>query len=103
MPSLLGRELFRSKISAYTATTFESRIIFLHDVEVCLERMNGFDREIVARVVLQEHDHEGAARLLGCDRKTIERRLPELLDELTEAFLRAELLERLPESKEEAV
>lgn len=103
VPSLLGRELFRSKISAYTATTFESRIIFLHDVEVCLERMNGFDREIVARVVLQEHDHEGAARLLGCDRKTIERRLPELLDELTEAFLRAELLERLPESKEEAV
>lgn len=103
VPSLLGRELFRSKISAYTATTFESRIIFLHDVETCLDRMGGFDRKIIARVVLQEHDHEHAARILGCDRKTIERRLPEVLDELTEAFLRAELLEKLPETKEEAV
>lgn len=103
VPSLLGRELFRARITAYTATTFEERVIFLHDVEGCLERLKGFDRQIVARVVLQEHDHDAAARILQCDRKTIERRLPELIDELTEAFLRAELLEKLPETKENAL
>ncbi|HZW94293.1 MAG TPA: hypothetical protein VFF64_15180 [Candidatus Eremiobacteraceae bacterium] len=27
VPSLLGRELFRAKISAYTSTTFEARVI----------------------------------------------------------------------------
>ncbi len=100
VPSLLGRELFRSRITAYTATTFEERVIFLHDMEGCLERLKGFDRQIVARVVLQEYDHDAAARILQCDRKTIERRLPELIDTLTEEFLRAELLERLPETKE---
>ena len=100
VPSLLGRELFRSRITAYTATTFEERVIFLHDMEGCLERLQGFDRQIVARVVLQEYDHDAAARILQCDRKTIERRLPELIDTLTGAFLRAELLERLPETKE---
>lgn len=101
VPSLLGRELFRTKLSSYSATTFEARVIFLHDVELCLERLKSFDRQIIARVVLQEHDHEAAARLLQCDRKTIERRLPELIDELSDAFLKAELLERLPETEEE--
>jgi DNA-directed RNA polymerase specialized sigma24 family protein len=103
VPSLLGRELFRARISAYSATTFEERVIFLHDIEACLDRLKGFDRQIIARIVLQEYDHEAAARILQCDRKTIERRLPELIDELTEAFLKAELLERLPESKDEAL
>lgn len=101
LPSLLGRELFRAKISAYTATTFEARVIFLHDTERCLSRLKGFDGQIIARIVLQEYDHDAAARILQCDRKTIERRLPELIDELSEAFLKADLLERLPETGEE--
>lgn len=103
VPSLLGRELFRAKLTAYSATTFEARVIFLHDVERCLERLGSFDRQIIARVVLQEYDHEAAARLLQCDRKTIERRLPELIDELSDTFLKTELLERLPESAEESL
>lgn len=103
LPSLLGRELFRAKITAYTATTFESRVIFLHDMERCLDRLQDFDRQIVARLCLQEYDHETAARILHCDRKTIERRLPDLMDELSEAFLKAELLDRLPETNEEAL
>ena len=101
LPSLLGRELFRAKISAFTATTFESRVIFLHDMERCLDRLEDFDRQLVARVCLQEYDHEAAARHLHCTRKTIERRLPDLIDELSEAFLKAELLDRLPETNGE--
>jgi DNA-directed RNA polymerase specialized sigma24 family protein len=97
VPSLLGRELFRAKISAFTATTFEARVIFLHDVEKCLDRLKSFDRQLVARVLLQEYDHESAARFLQCTRKTLERRLPELIDELSESLLRSDLLERLPE------
>jgi hypothetical protein len=103
VPSLLGRELFRAKISAYTATTFESRVIFLHDMERCLDRLEDFDRQIIARVCLQQYDHDAAARILHCTRKTIERRLPDLIDELSEMFLKAELLDRLPETKEETV
>jgi hypothetical protein len=101
LPSLLGRELFRAKITAYTATTFEDRVIFIHDIERCLDNLESFDREIIARVVLQEHEHPEAARILHCTRRTIERRLPEVLDELSEAFLRAQLLEPLPEVKRE--
>jgi hypothetical protein len=100
LPSLLGRELFRAKISAFTATTFEAKVIFLHDVGKCLDRLKSFDRQVVARVLLQEYDHESAARILQCTRRTLERRLPELIDELSESFLRSDLLERLPETTE---
>jgi hypothetical protein len=99
VPSLLGRELFRAKISSYTATTFEARVIFLHDIERCLARLQEFDRQIVARVVLQEYDHDAAAKLLQCTRKTLERRLPELIDELSESLLKSDLLERIPETR----
>jgi hypothetical protein len=101
VPSLLGRELFRARITAFTATTFEARVIFLHDVEKCLDRLKNFDRQIVARVLLQEHDHESAARILQCTRKTLERRLPELIDELSESLLRSDLLERFPQASGE--
>jgi hypothetical protein len=100
VPSLLGRELFRAKISAFTAATFEAKVIFLHDIERCLGRLQSFDRQLIARVVLQEYDHEAAARILQCTRKTLERRLPELIDELSESLLKADLLERLPDTTE---
>ncbi len=103
VPSLLGRELFRARINSYTATTFEARVIFLHDVEGCLDRLQDFDRQLIARVVLQEYDHEAAAHLLQCARRTVSRRLPELIDELSGAVLKAEMLERVPETKGEMV
>jgi len=103
VPSLLGRELFRAKISAFSATTFEARVIFLHDIEKCLKKLQGFDGQLIARVVLQEYDHETAARILQCTRRTLERRLPELIDELSQDLLRLDLLDRFPESSRGAL
>jgi DNA-directed RNA polymerase specialized sigma24 family protein len=61
-------------------------------VETCLDRLGSFDREIIARVVLQEHNNRQAARMLHCTARTIERRLQEVLDDLSEAFLKAQLM-----------
>jgi hypothetical protein len=99
--SVIGREFFRAKITAYKARTFEDRVIFVHDVENCLERLAPFDQQIIARLILQEHDHEGTARLLHSSRRTIERRLPELLDELSEEFLRLRMLAPMAEVERE--
>ena len=93
--------MFRAKITTYTTTTFEDRVIFVHDVEVCLERLAPFDQKIIARIILQEYDHERAARALHCTRKTIERRLPQILDELSEVFLEVRMLVPLPGAKKE--
>jgi len=32
LPSLLGSEFFRAKVTAYTVVTFEDRVIFVHDL-----------------------------------------------------------------------
>jgi hypothetical protein len=96
LPSVLGGEMFRAKITAYTTATFEDRVIFVHDVEGCLERLAPFDQKIISRIIFQEYDHEGGARVLHCTRRTVERRLPEVLDELSEDFLRVGMLMELP-------
>ncbi len=95
LPSLLGREFFRAKVTSYTVVTFEDRVIFVHDMETCLDRLDEFSRELIARHVLQEHDRHATARLLQCNEKTVRRLTPLALDQLSEILLDMGLLERL--------
>jgi len=96
LPSIVGREFFRAKVSSYRAVTFEDRVIFVHDVEKCLERLGEWDQKLIGRVILQEYSHGEAAYMLHCCRKTLERRLLEVLDLLSESFLKAGLLVAIP-------
>ncbi len=36
-PSLLGREMFRGNVTNYSVTGFDDVVIFVHDVESCVE------------------------------------------------------------------
>jgi len=92
LPSLVGREFFRSNVTKYQVTTFEDRVIFVHDMEKCLQRLDEFSREVLGRVVLQEYEHEEAARMLGCTRMTVHRKLLEALDTLSNILLEVDLL-----------
>jgi DNA-directed RNA polymerase specialized sigma24 family protein len=87
-------------MSCYPAATFEDRVIFVSDVERCLSRLEYWDQQLIARVILQEHNQEQAAYMLHCSRKTIQRRLLEVLDLLSEDFLKAGLLAELPARRE---
>jgi|SRR5579864_8055340 len=100
LPSVLGSEFFRTTVTSYSVTTFEDRVVFAHDVEMCLRRLDHGSQQIIARVILQEHSYEAAARLLHCCRKTIQRNLWEAVDRLSEIFLELGLLARFP-SKED--
>ena len=95
LPSLLGREFFRAKVTSYTVVTFEDRVIFVHDMETCLAKLDEFSRQLIARHILQEHDRWATARLLRCNEKTIRRLTPLVLDTLSEILLDVGLLERL--------
>ncbi len=95
MPSLLGREFFRAKVTSYTVVTFEDRVIFVHDMEKCLERLDEFSRQLIARHVLQEHDQVASAKLLHCTERTVRTYIPIVLDVLSEILVDVGLLERL--------
>ena len=73
--------------------TFEDRVIFVHDMETCLNRLDDFSRRVLARIVLQEYGQEDAARLLGCTRMTVHRALMEALDKLSAILVGVGLLD----------
>jgi hypothetical protein len=95
LPSLLGREFFRAKVSAYTVVTFEDRVIFVHDMERCLEKLDEFSRQLIARHILQEHDQAATGRLLNCTERTVRTWMPIALDLLSEILVDVGLLEDL--------
>jgi hypothetical protein len=95
LPSLLGSEFFRARVTSYTMVTFEDRVIFVHDMETCLDRLDEFSRQLIARHILQEHDRCATARLLHCNEKTVRRLTPLALDQLSEILLDMGLLERI--------
>lgn len=94
LPSLLGREFFRAQVTRYTVVTFEDRVIFVHDMETCLNRLDEFSRQLIARHILQEHDQEATAKLLHCTGRTVRTYVPIALDLLSEILLDVGLLER---------
>jgi hypothetical protein len=95
LPSVLGQEFFRAKVTSYKVGTFEDRVIFVHDMERCLEKLDEFSRQLIARHILQEHDRWATARLLQCNEKTVRRMTPLVIDMLSEILLDVGLLERL--------
>lgn len=96
LPSLVGREFFRSRVTSYRMHTFEDAVIFVHDTERCLERLDPFSQQLIARIIFQDYTLEETAALVGCGRRTVVRRYPRALDLLSELLLEAELLRPLP-------
>ena len=93
LPSILGSEFFRTQVTSYGVTTFEDRVIFVHDVEICLQRLDEFSQKLIARHILQEHNHWATAKLLHCNEKRVRRNTPIALDFLSEILLAAGVLE----------
>lgn len=96
LPSLLGREFFRTRVTSYKVATFEDAVIFVHDVERSFKTLDEFEKKLIGKIVLQEYTQSEAARLLGCGRRTVGRRFPEALDHLSETFLATGLLTPMP-------
>jgi predicted DNA-binding protein (UPF0251 family) len=94
-PSLLGRELFRGKVTNYRVHGFDDVVIFLHDVGHCLETLSTRHQTVLRLVALQEFVQEEAARRMGVPHRTVRREYLRALDCLTEVFLEAGLLEPL--------
>jgi RNA polymerase sigma factor (sigma-70 family) len=92
LPSVLGREFFRARCQPGRRVTFEDAVIFVHDMEHCLEKLDGFSQQVLVWVVLQGYSQEETSRLLGCARRTISRHVPEALDQLSEILMEAGLL-----------
>ena len=92
LPSLLGREFFRARVSHHRIPSFEDQAVFARDVELCLSRLSDHHAEIVTLVGLYDFTLEEVAGMLHNCKSAIHRWFSEALDALSELFLEAGLL-----------
>lgn len=103
VPSLLGRELFRGNVTHYNVHSFEDVVIFVHDVENCLDKLGRGQQHLIRRIALEEYTQGETAAMLGISLRTIVRNYADALDRLTRLFLEKGMLQPLSASREEAL
>ncbi len=91
-PSILGDPVGRGWASSRPIRTFEDAVIFVLDLEKCLDALSSLDRQLLSRIVLQEYTQAEAAPLIGMSVRAISYKFPEALDRLTEKLLASGLL-----------
>ena len=93
VPSILGREFFRARVSHHAIPSFEEQVLFVHDVERALGKLEERDAEVIALVGLFHYSLTEVAALLGRSRSTVFDRYADSIDHLAQLFLEARLLQ----------
>jgi DNA-directed RNA polymerase specialized sigma24 family protein len=99
LPSLLGREFFRSRVTSYSMGSFEDVVIFVHDMEQAINRLGPMEKKLLAMNVLEEYTQAEIGRLLGCTKRWIEFQIPEAVDELTRILLECGLMREMAQAE----
>jgi len=92
LPSLLGREFFRSRVTHHSVPSFEDQAVFVHDVELCLSQLSSEHQEIMLLAGLYNLSHEEVAEMLHTSKSAIHLWFGEAMDALSEIFLKAGIL-----------
>lgn len=93
VPSMLGRELFRARVTNYEVHSFEDVVIFVCDVEKCLEELDALSQKLLKRIAVQQYAICEVAGMMGMSERSVVRRYHEAVDELTSLFLERKLME----------
>ena len=91
-PSILDENVGRGWVSSRKVRTFEDALIFVLDVERCLNRLPTLDRQIISRVLIQQFTHAETAEFMGMSVRSISVKLPQAIDRLTEMLVEKDLL-----------
>jgi hypothetical protein len=104
LPSLMGREFFRARVSHHAIPSFEEQVVFVRDVELSIAKLGAAQQEIVMILGLYHFTHEEVAHMLHISKAAVNLWFAEALDALSEIFLAAGLLnERRPDRRQRQV
>ncbi|HEY5177915.1 MAG TPA: hypothetical protein VII95_20360 [Terriglobales bacterium] len=92
LPSLLGREFFRARVSHHAIPSFEDQVVFVRDVELCFARLSEPHAEMITLIGLYSFSRDEVAEMLRASKTWVNHRIAEALDALSEIFLQAGLL-----------
>lgn len=91
-PSILSEPIARGWASSRPVRTFEDAVIFVLDIEKCLDKLGELDRQLLSRIVLQEYTQPEVASLMGMSVRSVSTKFPQALDRLTQKLLDTGLL-----------
>ena len=94
LPSILGREFFRAKVSHQGIPSFKDQALFTHDVERALQKLGDEAMEVITLVGLYDLSHQEAAEMLHRSEGCISQRYAEAVAQLTQIFLDTGLVSR---------
>jgi DNA-directed RNA polymerase specialized sigma24 family protein len=100
LPSLLGREFFRSRVTSYSMRNFEDTMVFVTDMEHTLDELNALEKRLLTMYVLEEYTSSEISRLLFCSERTADRLFHDSVDQLSRLLLARKLLEKMPDLAE---
>ena len=104
LPSLMGREFFRARVSHHAIPSFEDQVVFARDVELSLARLSDRQAEIITLVGLYDFTLAEVAEMLQRRKSSIHRWFSEALDALGEIFLETGLLfEHRPDRRQRQI
>ncbi len=93
VPSLVGQEILRSHATSCRVEGFDDAVIFRHDVDHCLERLDTLEQRLVRHLAIEQYTVNETAAATGLNQRTVIRRYNLALDRLTEIFLQVKMLE----------
>jgi hypothetical protein len=97
MPSLVGREIFQTRVRARPPSAFEDSVLFVCDIEKCLQALEPLEQRLIAFCVLENRSEWEASREFHASQGFISRHLGHALDLLHVTFCSRRLLPPLPE------
>lgn len=92
VPSCLPSEYVRTRSSFRQGANFEDGVIFVHDMEQSLAKLDKFALDLVARIGIQEYSRREAAEMLGMSCSQLARNYDDAIDKLTEILLLRHLI-----------
>ena len=94
LPSILGREFFRAKVSHHAIPSFEDQALFAHDVQQALLKLEDEDVQIITLLGLYDITLAEASVMLGRSEGCLSQRYAEAIARLTQIFLDNGVLQR---------
>jgi sigma-70-like protein len=91
-PEVLSDSIGRGWVSSRPVHTFEDAVIFVLDIEKCLNQLDALDRQMLSRIVLQDYTQAETAQMMGMAVRTVCYRFPQALDRLTQLLLDSGLM-----------
>jgi len=96
LPSILGREFFRSRVTSKAMRSFEDVIVFVADMERALQEIDTGSQKLLAMYVLEEYTLSEISKRVGCSERTAQRMVHESIDRFSRVLLTKRLIKALP-------